>query len=199
MLKSTHENNINSIISHLQNQLKPFGEIDYINDIPGVYAIALNSNDFPFFNDPSIVEGTILYVGKSESSIKKRVYKSHFSNGKTGSSTLRRSLGAILKDDLELEPVPRSMREKKFRDYKFIHDGEVRLTNWMVDNLSISFYDYTKGKKRLNMIETEIIKSLVPILNLKKNISLNPHLSELEELRAKCKDIARIIFENEKE
>ena len=47
------------------------------------------------------------------------------------------------------------------------------------------------------MIETEIIKSLIPILNLKKNISLNPHLSELEELRAKCKDTARIIFENQ--
>ena len=193
-----HENNINNIISHLQNQLKPFDEIKEIKDVAGIYAIALNASNFPFFNDPSIIEGTILYVGKSESSIKKRVYKSHFNNKTTGSSTLRRSLGAILKDDLELEPVPRSMREKKFRDYKFIHDGEVRLTNWMVDNLSISFYDYTKGKKRLNMIETEIIKSLVPILNLKKNISLNPHLSELEELRAKCKDIARIKFEKEK-
>jgi hypothetical protein len=192
------EDNIDNIISRLQNQLKPFEEIGDIKDIAGIYAIALNNSNFPFLNDSNIIKGTILYIGKSDSSIKKRVYKAHFNKSKTGSSTVRRSLGAILKDDLDLEPVPRSMMERKFRDYKFIHDGEVRLTNWMVDNLSISFYDYTKGKKKLNMIETEIIKSLVPILNLKKNISLNPHLSELEELRAKCKDIARIKFEKEK-
>jgi hypothetical protein len=192
-----YEPDIINIISHLQNQLKPFDQIEEIKDVAGIYAIALNASDFPFFNDPRIVEGTILYVGKSESSIKKRVYKSHFSNNKTGSSTVRRSLGAILKEDLELEPIPRSIKEKKFRDYAFIYEGEVRLTNWMVNNLSVSFYDYPHGKKQINDLESKIIKRLIPVLNLKKNVSLNPHLSELEELRAKCKDIARIRFEKD--
>ena len=195
MLKPNHENNINSIISHLQNQLKPFGEIEEIKDVAGIYAIALNGSNFPFFNDQSIKEGTILYVGKSDSSIKKRVYKSHFNSDKTGSSTVRRSLGAILKEHLELEPIPRSIKEKRFRDYSFIYEGEVRLTEWMINNLSVSFYDYPYGKKQINDLETKIIKRLKPVLNLKKNVSLNPHLSELEELRAKCKDIARIKFE----
>ena len=189
------KDNIDKIITHLQNNLKPIDEIDQINDISGIYAIALNSNDFPFFNDPKIVKGEIIYIGKSDSSIKKRLYRSHFNDKKTGSSTLRRSLGAILKEDLELEPIPRSVKEKKFRDYAFIYEGEVRLTNWMVNNLSVSFYDYPHGKKQINNLETKIIKRLIPILNLKKNVSLNPHLSELEELRAKCKDIAKIKYE----
>ena len=189
------ESDISSIVLHLQNQLKPFGEIEEIKDVAGIYAIALNGSNFPFFNNRSIKEGTILYVGKSDSSIKKRVYKSHFNDKKTGSSTVRRSLGAILKEDLELEPIPRSIKEKKFRDYAFIYEGEVRLTNWMVNNLSISFYDYPHGKKQINDLETKIIKRLIPVLNLKKNVSLNPHLSEIEELRAKCKDIAKIKYE----
>ena len=140
------------------------------------------------------MKGDIIYIGKSDSSIKKRLYRSHFNDKKTGSSTVRRSLGAILKEDLELEPIPRSVKEKKFRDYAFIYEGEVRLTNWMVNNLSVSFYDYPHGKKQINDLETKIIKRLIPVLNLKKNVSLNPHLSELEELRAKCKDIARIKY-----
>ena len=191
------KDNIDKTITHLQNNLKPIAEFDQINDIPGIYAIALNSNDFPFFNDSNIVKGEIIYVGKSDSSIKKRLYRSHFNDKKTGSSTVRRSLGAILKEDLELEPIPRSVKEKKFRDYAFIYEGEVRLTNWMVNNLSVSFYDYPHGKKQINDLESKIIKRLIPVLNLKKNVSLNPHLSELEELRAKCKDIARIRFEKE--
>ena len=49
------EDNIINIISHLQNNLKPIDEVDKINDIPGIYAIALNSNDFPFFNDTKLL------------------------------------------------------------------------------------------------------------------------------------------------
>ena len=54
------EDNIIKIITHLQNNLKPLGEVDQINDIPGVYAIALNSNDFPFFNDPKIYDDVLI-------------------------------------------------------------------------------------------------------------------------------------------
>ncbi len=190
------KNSIYEIILRIQNNLKSFNEINEIKDNPGIYGIALDSSNFPFFNDSSIVKGTILYIGKSDSSIKKRTINTHFANQKTGSSTLRRSLGAIMKDELYLNPIPRSTEEKRCRDFTFINESEKKLTNWMIENLSIGFYNYAEGKKKLKALEVELIRKLVPILNLKSNVSLNPHLSELMELRARCKDIARIKFEN---
>ena len=102
------------------------------------YLILYLGFEFPFLNDHRISKGTILYIGKSDSSIKKRTINTHFKDQKTGSSTLRRSLGAILKDELNLDPITRSMKEKRFRDFAFINESEKMLTNWMTDNLSIA-------------------------------------------------------------
>jgi hypothetical protein len=48
--------------------------------------------------------GTPLYIGKTESSQKARDAGQHLSDKGTGSSTLRRSLGAILLKQLRLKP-----------------------------------------------------------------------------------------------
>ena len=187
---------ISKIISQIQDDLKSFNEIDSINDESGIYGIALKSSNFPYFNDSSLGRGTILYIGKSDKSVKKRTIKTHFANQKTGSSTVRRSLGAILKDELNLIPVPRSMSESRCRDFTFINESEKKLTMWMINNLSIGFYNYSAGKKKLKALEIELIKELAPILNIKHNVSLNPHLSEIMELRSKCKNIAKAKFKN---
>ena len=49
-----------------------------------------------------------LYVGKSESSLTTRDVRTHFATGRTGHSTLRRTLAALLVDELELVPCPRN-------------------------------------------------------------------------------------------
>jgi hypothetical protein len=76
----------------------------------------------------------LLYIGKTESSQEERDVGEHLANGKTGQSTPRRSLGALLREQLNLRPQPRShseMSEKRFTNYKFDEAGEEALTAWM--------------------------------------------------------------------
>ena len=75
-------------------------------------------------------------------------------------------------------------------DYKFIEESEKQLTQWMMKNLSISFFEICEGKRLIRNAEIYIIQELKPILNLTHNSS-NPYVSMLKELRAKCKMIAK--------
>src|SRR5438094_199129 len=103
---------------------------------PGVYAI--------YVNDPSTlpITGTpktgLLYIGMS-SDLAYRDFDTHFSSSGTGYSTLRRTLGALLKQHLQLCAVPRGKSESpsNFTCYRFLSEGEDRLTRWMEHNLEI--------------------------------------------------------------
>ena len=182
----------NKIITHLQNTLKPFKELKEFSDNPGIYAVGQNMDCFPFPIKESVVrKGDIIYIGKTEKSQRSRDAQTHFTNGKTGSSTLRRSLGAILLQELELTPIPRSYTETKMRDYKFIRESEEKLTQWMINNLSLSFYEILDGKKVIRELEKQVIITLSPVLNIQGNSILNPYAGMLKELRAKCKQIAK--------
>ena len=83
------------------------------------------------------------------------------------------------------------MNEGRVRDFKFIVESEKHLTEWMVNNLLISFIPYSHGKRLLKELEKEVIYILNPILNLTGN-PLNENGSMIKELRSKCRDIARI-------
>ena len=180
------------IIEALRFGLKPFNEIDSFNEQSSIYAIAFNGDAFPVhFGVGRINKGDIIYIGITESGLKKRIVDNHFKDGATGSSTLRRSLGAILRDHLILKPIPRSLNEGRVRDFKFIVESEKLLTEWMVNNLLISFIPYCHGKRLLKELEKEVIYILNPILNLTGN-PLNENGSMIKELRSKCRDIARI-------
>ena len=49
-----------------------------------------------------------LYVGKAEDSLVARDLRQHFTDGRTGSSTLRRSIAALLHDSMGLRGIPRN-------------------------------------------------------------------------------------------
>lgn len=184
-------NYTDKIINELITTLKPFDKIDEFSNLPGIYFIGFNGENFPFPSQVDIVStGDIIYVGKTEKSQKSRDANTHFKSGKTGSSTLRRSVGAILRNKLELKPIPRSQNEIKMRDFKFIEESEKKLTKWMIENLSLSFYEVTEGKRYLKLLENQLIELLTPILNISKNKG-NPFLRDLKELRRQCRDIAR--------
>ena len=184
-------NYTDKIINELITTLKPFDKIDEFSNLPGIYFIGFNGENFPFPSQVDIVStGDIIYVGKTEKSQKSRDANTHFKSGKTGSSTLRRSVGAILRNKLELKPIPRSQNEIKMRDFKLIEESEKKLTKWMIENLSLSFYEVTEGKKYLKLLENQLIELLTPILNISKNKG-NPFLRDLKELRRQCRDIAR--------
>ncbi|MGW3547006.1 GIY-YIG nuclease family protein [Janibacter hoylei] len=49
-----------------------------------------------------------LYIGKAERSLVSRDLQTHFTSGKTGQSSLRRSLAALLRVELDLTAQPRN-------------------------------------------------------------------------------------------
>src|SRR5690554_342466 len=101
---------LQQIISYFKETKLPFSKIYSFSDDPGIYAIFFTGKNFPI-KDYFPGEDEILYIGKTESSSRSRDLKTHFASGKTGSSTLRRTLGALLREELLLKPVPRSEKE----------------------------------------------------------------------------------------
>jgi N-carbamoylputrescine amidase len=110
---------------------------------PGLYAVFLKKD-----SSLSVIEvednSRLLYIGKSESSIEVR---KHCSYPNSSASTLRRSLGAILKQDpkqeLKLSAFPcgfkRNAGPKDIQNYRFDEKGEKELSEWMNKNLEFSY------------------------------------------------------------
>jgi hypothetical protein len=138
--------------------------------------------------------GTPLYIGKTESSQKARDAGQHLSDKGTGSSTVRRSLGATLLKQLRLKPKARSdseTSERRFTNYKFDTAGEEKLTQWMNDHLSLAFCELAKLTiPELRVCEERLIKSAAPPLNILHN-SGSPFYADLKLARKHCVALAR--------
>jgi len=175
----------------IMNSQRAFRSMTSFSEMPGIYGIFyigdnLNLHGIPFKSDH------LLYIGKTESSQKQRDANTHFKSGKTGSSTLRKSLGSLLRDTLRLVPIPRSNSDiQKGRTSAFKFDGrsEILLTEWMVNNLGVSFYEHLGELVELEGIESQLVNQLVPPLNLAKN-SANPYRASISLLRKMCSEVA---------
>lgn len=107
-----------------------------------------------------------LYVGKAERSLLGRDLLTHFATGKTGSSTLRRTLSALLREPLELRAVPRNLaRPDGSANYSLESSGDERLTEWMHARLRLSVWVRPDGVV-LDEVETAVLNALRPPLNL---------------------------------
>lgn len=139
---------------------------------PGLYAIhgdraawlELNLDHRP---------GIPLYVGKSERNLASRDLGTHFAihsehAAKTGSSTLRRSLAALLREPLDLRAVPRNpARPGHFDKYGLDLKSEGRLSQWMRENLRLVFWVAPANLPvRLGEVEKLVITASHPPLNL---------------------------------
>jgi hypothetical protein len=186
------EKKLNEIVKHLKYNLKSFPNPIFPTGA-GIYAIGFDGDEFPLASATHIKNGDIIYVGKAETDLKTRDIKTHFKTDKSGSSTLRRSLGAILREKLKLTPIARSYTEKsasRFTNYKFTSDREQKLTDWMKKNLSLSYWEWQGSVEDLRKMEPEIIKKLCPILNLQNN-PCKKWISEIKGLRTVCRDLAK--------
>lgn len=128
----------------------------------------------------------LLYVGRTKTSLLQRDAGTHFKTGRTPSSTLRRSIGAILKAELGLTALPRgAARSKKdSTHYKFTDDGEQRLTAWMMDALLIAAVEIVSD---VAAAESAAIQALRPPLNLTSlRPWVNPQARTIKRLRAVC-------------
>jgi hypothetical protein len=186
---------IRKIILELIQGRKKYSEIVSFSDKPGIYALFfMGVGDFPIKGfQPK--DGEIIYIGKTESSQKSRDRDTHFATGKTRSSTIRKSLGALLREKLNLTPMVKSQADidaKRVTQYMFCIDdlSEERLTEWMQNNLGLSFYEYDKEPKKIDKLETDLIEELIPVLNIDRKNMSNPWKKHISALRKECGLIA---------
>lgn len=146
----------------------------------------------------------VMYVGIAKNTLKARDLGQHFRTGQTGRSTLRRSIGAILKEELSLKAIPRGGKNDSLRidNYKFEETGDKKLTKWMIENLEIGYWEDKDGIEynELRALEKEYILKTKPTLDLdNRTRKYNPLADRLTCLRNTCKmEVCEYIKKNEK-
>lgn len=135
---------------------------------PGLYAFHSDDQAWDQFDLRPAFDGQPLYVGKAERSLNGRDVATHFAAGRTGSSTLRRSLAALLVDDLALVAVPRNLTTPDgSANFRLDAASEDRLSSWMEQWLTLA--TWTKPENvDLSKTETAVLRRLHPPLNLHK-------------------------------
>lgn len=129
-----------------------------------------------------------LYIGWARD-LAERLH-THLREGGSGSSTLRRSLGALLREELDLSPRPRgrTAEDKNYRCYRFDDEGEQRLSGWMGRNLRVAIAEHAHAEDA----ESELVTLARPPLNLAG--WANPHGPFIRSLCRDCADEARRAF-----
>lgn len=138
----------------------------HVPDQPGLYAIYGDPVAWTELGLGTPTDDRPLYVGKAEDSLLGRDLGDHFSSGKTGSSTLRRSIAALLHDSLGLRGRPRNTsKPDHFDRYGLSPAHDAKLTAWMTSRLAIATWSAGRGAA-LAGIEADVVRALLPPLNL---------------------------------
>ena len=159
-----------------------------VPDQPGLYAFYGDQQAWTDLALEPVFDDQPLYVGKAERSLNGRDVRTHFATGKTGSSTVRRSLAALLADDLDLMAVPRNLA-KPDGSANFALDpaSDARLSTWMESHLRLATWVRPDGFV-LGDIETAVVLRLRPPLNLDK---VGEPRDRLRQARRRLADQAR--------
>lgn len=171
------------VLVRLSDNARPLRELEAPTS-PGVYAYFLAPGvSLPAVSNPG---GDALYIGVS-GNLAEREFDTHFAEGKTGFSTLRRSIGAILKEELNVRAHPRGTGASKtnFTNYRFDDSGERRLSAWMHECLHVA----VEAVEEPAQLERELIALACPPLNLTG--WPNPEGTTIKTLRKTCADEAR--------
>ncbi len=152
---------------------------------PGVYAIFARERDC--LPSISIPPSELVYIGLSGD----LAQRNHFKAKHSGFHSPRRSFGAILKDQLQLQAIPRGSGRSKtnYRCYRFSDEDEQKLTDWMRANLEYAVCPYSGD---IDALEANLIEGLEPPLNLTN--WANPQKRHIQALRAACADEAKTLW-----
>lgn len=133
-----------------------------VPDRPGLYAFYGDQQAWTELALEPAFDDQPLYVGKAERSLNGRDVRTHFATGKTGSSTVRRSLAALLANDLNLVAVPRNLA-KPDGSANFALDpaSDARLSTWMESHLRLATWVRPDGLV-LGDFETAVVLRLRP-------------------------------------
>ena len=155
---------------------------------PGLYAFYGDDYAWSDLGLTPALRDQPLYVGKAEKSLNGRDVGTHFATGKTGSSTVRRSLAALLADQLDLIAVPRNLAKPDgSANFGLDPASDARLSDWMEQRLWLATWVST-GDAALDDVETVVVLQLRPPLNLDK---VGESRERLREARKRLADIAR--------
>lgn len=147
---------------------------EHIPTCSGLYVVFLkNTENIPQDWQADLKrEDKLLYIGKGESGLRNRL-NSHFSCTSSSSDTFKKSLGAVLINHLNLQPL------KVGGKFKFNSKSEEKLSEWIQFNCTYNFIKVKKVEVRSSEIHL-IYKHTPPI-----NIDCNPKaLIKLEEARS---------------
>lgn len=187
--------NADQLMQRLAENAGQISDYTVFSKNPGIYGFFLSRGPLHIGGRKLIAgKGTLLYIGKTESSQEARDARQHLADGRTGRSTLRRSLGALLINRLKLKPRPRSDAEtsaRRFTHFRFDAEGETKLTKWMFGNLKLGFLEFRElDCEKLKDCEQALIKTARSPLNILHNRN-NPYRKELLSLRKHCACLAR--------
>ncbi len=150
----------------------------------GLYSVFVHEQiKLPRINLGSI---RVIYVGMTKDCFTKR---DHFRHAHSGTSSPRRTLGALLKDQLSLVPQARGGENdrNRFRNYRFSDENELSLSKWMSQALLINRLQLAVD---VRSIEKKVIASLEPPLNLTD--WPNPQRAAIKQLRSICAEEAKL-------
>lgn len=158
---------------------------------PGLYAFHGASGVWAQLQLGEPPDSRPLYVGKAESSLASRDLEVHFGHrprGKqsvTGSSTVRRSLAALLAPALGFRGIPRNPSNPgHFSSFGLSEADDAKLSSWMERNLTLAIWPHV-DVPQLDALETAVLAFLLPPLNISKITT--PWTAEIKAAR---KDLA---------
>jgi GIY-YIG catalytic domain-containing protein len=141
---------------------------EHVPAIPGLYAIHGGSAVWRELRLGAPPDVRPLYLGKAEESLVSRDLETHFGDGRTGSSTVRRSFASLLHDALDLRGIPRNpAMPGYFANYGLSPEHDAALTAWMRRRLRLAIWAKPEGcDAELASIERSLLARLEPPLNL---------------------------------
>lgn len=164
-------------------------------DKPGLYAFVLREKgDLGEYGKP----GQVIYVGSAPDSLAKGNWNADLKDGKTGASVLRRSIGAILKEQLKATAFSRNgtVANTALDHFKFDSKSEKAITLWMKENLEFGWWAYNEAEaagSNLANLEKALNIHFKPTLDLSERTrQRNPLTPKLTALWQECKDEAKM-------
>lgn len=141
---------------------------------PGLYAFHASPATWDELGLGVPPDARPLYVGKAESTLASRDVEGHFGmrergvQSPTGSSTLRRSLAALLAAERGYRGIPRNpAKPGHFSNFGLTEEHDHDLSAWMKDRLTLALWPHD-DVAALDAVETQALQQLVPPLNLAK-------------------------------
>jgi hypothetical protein len=145
---------------------------------PGLYGIHASPGTWRALGLGNPPDGRPLYVGKAEHTLASRDLQVHFGmrergvQSPTGSSTVRRSLAALLAPRRDYHGMPRNTAKPgHFSNYGLSEEHDEDLSTWMRGRLRFALWPHDAASE-LDCVETLVLRQLLPPLNLDKVVTL---------------------------